>query len=38
MSLIGFLDYLQDQSLTALATAFLAAAGAWFYADWSDSQ
>jgi hypothetical protein len=38
MTLIGFVDYLQDQSLTALAVAFIATAGAWLYAEWSDSQ
>lgn len=36
MTAIGFLEYLQDQSLTALAVAFLAVAGAWLFAEWSD--
>lgn len=36
MTLIGFIEYLQDQSLTALVVALIAAAGAWTYAEWSD--
>lgn len=36
MTLIGFLNYLQDQSLTALATALIAVAGAWLFAEWSE--